>query len=125
MSKFDFRTPLIFILVGVILVLLVLMRKMDEGNKEITLEKRIEQLESKIENVKNTQKKKPPQKIPTRQKEPIVNGRIAIIIDDFGYRNDFVTDGFLALNANLTYAVIPGHEHSYFCLLYTSPSPRD
>ena len=57
MSKFDFRTPLIFILVGVILVLLVLMRKMDEGNKEITLEKRIEQLESKIENVKNTQKK--------------------------------------------------------------------
>lgn len=107
MSKFDFRTPLIFILVGVILVLLVLIRKMDEGNKEITLEKRIEQLESKIENVKNTQKKKPPQNTLTK-------GRIAIIIDDFGYRNDFVTDGFLALNANLTYAVIPGHEHSYF-----------
>ena len=114
MSKFDFRTPLIFILVGVILVLLVLMRKMDEGNKEITLEKRIEQLESKIENVKNTQKKKPPQKTLTKRKEPIAKGRIAIIIDDFGYRNDFVTDGFLALNANLTYAVIPGHEHSYF-----------
>ena len=107
MSKFDFRTPLIFILVGVILVLLVLIRKMDEGNKEITLEKRIEQLESKIENVKNTQKKKHPQNTLTK-------GRIAIIIDDFGYRNDFVTDGFLALNANLTYAVIPGHEHSYF-----------
>ena len=114
MSKFDFRTPLIFILVGVILVLLVLMRKMDEGNKEITLEKRIEQLESKIENVKNTQKKKPSQKTQTKKKEPTAKGRIAIIIDDFGYRNDFVTDGFLALNANLTYAVIPGHEHSYF-----------
>ena len=40
MSMFDFRTPLIFVLVGVILVLLVLMRKMDEGNKEITLEKK-------------------------------------------------------------------------------------
>ena len=79
MSKFDFRTPLIFILVGVILVLLVLMRKMDEGNKEITLEKRIEQLESKIENVKNTQKKKPPQKTLTKQKEPITKGRICLL----------------------------------------------
>ena len=114
MSKFDFRTPLIYILVGVILILLVLMRKKDEGNKEITLEKRIEQLESKIENVKNTQRKKPPQKTQAKEKEPAFKGRIAIIIDDFGYRNDFVTDGFLALDANLTYAVIPGHEHSYF-----------
>ena len=114
MSKFDFRTPLIYILVGVILILLVLMSKMDEGNKEQTLEKRIEQLESKIENVKNTQRKKPPKKTQAKQKEPAFKGRIAIIIDDFGYRNDFVTDGFLALDANLTYAVIPGHEHSYF-----------
>ena len=114
MSKFDFRTPLIYILVGVILVLLVLMRKMDEGNKEQTLEKRIEQLESKIENVKNIQRKKPDQESQTKQKKPVLKGKIAIIIDDFGYRNDYVTDGFLALDANLTYAVIPGHEHSYF-----------
>ena len=114
MSKFDFKTPIIYILSGIILILLVLMRRMDETNREQTLEKRIEQLESKIENVKNTQKKKPPQKTLTKQKEPITKGRIAIIIDDFGYRNDYVTDGFLALKADLTYAVIPGHEHSYF-----------
>jgi len=114
MSKFDFRTPLIYILAGVILILLVLMRKMDEGNKEQTLEKRIQQLESKIENVKNNQRKELLQKTQTKQKEPVFKGKIAIIIDDFGYRNDFVTDGFLALDANLTYAVIPGHEHSYF-----------
>ncbi|OUX30970.1 MAG: hypothetical protein CBE24_05855 [bacterium TMED264] len=114
MSKFDFRTPLIYILAGVILILLVLMRKMDEGNKEQTLEKRIQQLESKIENVKNNQRKELLQKAQTKQKEPVFKGKIAIIIDDFGYRNDFVTDGFLALDANLTYAVIPGHEHSYF-----------
>ena len=114
MSKFDFRTPLIYILVGVILVLLVLMRKMDEGNKEQALEKRIEQLESKIENVKNIQRKKPAQKTQTKQKKPVFKGKIAIIIDDFGYRNDYVTDGFLSLDADLTYAVIPGHEHSYF-----------
>ncbi len=38
MSKLDFRTPLIYILVGVIFILLVLMRKMNEGNKEQTKE---------------------------------------------------------------------------------------
>ena len=116
MSKFDFRTPLIYILVGIILILLVLMRKMDQNNKnnkEQTLEKRIEQLETKIENVKNAQKKKIPKK-PIKEKLPIYKGRIGIIIDDFGYRNDYITDGFLSLDADLTYAVIPGHEHSYF-----------
>ncbi len=41
-----------------------------------------------------------------------IRGTIAIIIDDFGYRNDEVSDGFLALDAPLTFAVIPGHEHS-------------
>tara|TARA_Y100001968_G_scaffold314499_1_gene339941 strand:+ start:929 stop:1936 length:1008 start_codon:yes stop_codon:yes gene_type:complete len=34
---------------------------------------------------------------------------IAIVIDDFGYRNDWVFDGFLDLDADLTYAVIPGN----------------
>ena len=114
MSKFDFKTPIIYILSGIILILLVLMKRMDENNKEHTLEKRIEQLESKIENVKKSQKKEPPKIESKKQKEPDYKGIIAIIIDDFGYRNDYVTDGFLALEADLTYAVIPGHEHSYF-----------
>lgn len=39
-------------------------------------------------------------------------GTVAIIIDDFGYRNDSVSERFLKLDADLTYAVIPGHEHS-------------
>jgi len=39
-------------------------------------------------------------------------GKIAIIIDDFGYSNDDVSDGFMKLKTKLTYAVIPGHEHS-------------
>ena len=34
------------------------------------------------------------------------------IFDDFGYRNDEISDGFLNLAARLTYAIIPGHEHS-------------
>ena len=48
------------------------------------------------------------------EKEVVVKsaGKIAIIIDDFGYRNDAVSDGFLKLKTKLTYAVIPGHEHS-------------
>lgn len=41
-------------------------------------------------------------------------GKIAIIIDDFGYRNDAVSDGFLNMDADLTYAVIPGHEYSQY-----------
>ena len=114
MSKFDFKTPIIYILSGIIIILLVLLKRVDESNKEHTLEKRIEQLESKIENVKKSQKKEPPKIESKKQKEPDYKGIIAIIIDDFGYRNDYVTDGFLALEADLTYAVIPGHEHSYF-----------
>ena len=114
MSKFDFKTPIIYILSGIILILLVLMKRMDENNKEHKLEKRIEQLESKIENVRKSQKKEPPKIESKKQEEPDYKGKIAIIIDDFGYRNDYVTDGFLALKADLTYAVIPGHEHSYF-----------
>ena len=59
MSKFDFKTPIIYILLGIILILLVLMRRMDESNnvsKEQTLEKRIQQLESKIEKCKEYSK---------------------------------------------------------------------
>ena len=45
---------------------------------------------------------------------PVLKGKIGIIIDDFGYRNDEVSDGFLELDAYLTYAIIPGHEYSTF-----------
>ncbi len=34
------------------------------------------------------------------------------MIDDFGYRNDEISDGFLELDARLTYAIIPGHRYS-------------
>ena len=39
-------------------------------------------------------------------------GKIAIIIDDFGYRNDEISEGFLLLDTHLTYSIIPGHEFS-------------
>ncbi|MCS5641456.1 MAG: divergent polysaccharide deacetylase family protein [Candidatus Marinimicrobia bacterium] len=44
--------------------------------------------------------------------EKSIAGELNIIIDDFGYRNDEVSDGFLSLGANLTFAVIPGHKYS-------------
>ena len=39
-------------------------------------------------------------------------GEIGLIIDDFGYRNDDISDGFLHLDVKLTCAVIPGHAYS-------------
>lgn len=41
-----------------------------------------------------------------------VRGRIAIIIDDFGYNRNQLSAGFMALNEKLTYSVIPGHRYS-------------
>ena len=37
---------------------------------------------------------------------------IVLVIDDFGYRNDSVSDGFLNLNIPITCAIIPGHLQS-------------
>ena len=107
----DLRTPIIYILTCIIVVLLIILKKMDDQNKEKTLEKRMEQLETKVENVKNAQKNKQ-HKLSPEEDPPKIKGKIGIIIDDFGYRNDEISDGFLNLNASLTYAVIPGHEHS-------------
>ena len=39
-------------------------------------------------------------------------GVIVLVIDDFGYRNDTVSDGFLELGVAITCAIIPGHEQS-------------
>ena len=40
------------------------------------------------------------------------NATIVLVIDDFGYRNDSVSDGFLNLNIPITCAIIPGHLQS-------------
>ena len=51
------------------------------------------------------------EKVPPEPLRPL-RGIIGLIIDDFGYRNDDVSRGFLDIPAKLTFAVIPGHEHS-------------
>jgi len=50
--------------------------------------------------------------LPKIEIEEDVRGYIVIIIDDFGYRDDNVSEGFLSLDADLTFAVIPGHQNS-------------
>lgn len=47
-----------------------------------------------------------------KEKKEKSRGTIALIIDDFGYRDDGISDGFLALDIPLTCAVIPGHRNS-------------
>ncbi len=45
----------------------------------------------------------PPTKVP---------GKIVLVIDDFGYRDDAVSKGFLELPVPITCAIIPGHTYS-------------
>tara|TARA_X000001036_G_C20576672_1_gene764955 strand:- start:179 stop:1039 length:861 start_codon:yes stop_codon:yes gene_type:complete len=106
MKKFDFRTPMIYILTFIILILLIIMKKMDDESKEQDLQDRMVEVEKKKEQKDSSDVILP--KKPT----PILKGIIGIVIDDFGYRNDEISDGFLELDARLTYAIIPGHRYS-------------
>ena len=106
MTKKKFQFPVQYLLIGIIAILLIFLRHMD--NRVSELEKQIVILD-KVEYVGDIEKA---HKISPEVSPPSLKGTIGIIIDDFGYRNDEVSKGFLKLNARLTYAVIPGHEHS-------------
>lgn len=106
MKKFDFRTPMIYILTFIILILLIIMKKMDDESKEQDLQDRMVEVEKKKE------QKDSADVILPKKPTPILKGIIGIVIDDFGYRNDEISDGFLELDARLTYAIIPGHRYS-------------
>tara|TARA_B100000609_G_scaffold21048_1_gene15118 strand:+ start:407 stop:1267 length:861 start_codon:yes stop_codon:yes gene_type:complete len=106
MKKFDLRTPIIYVLTFIIIILLIVMKKMDDDKKEQVLEEKMAVVEKK-------RKEKEELDLTFPQKpEPNIKGIIGLVIDDFGYRNDEISDGFLELDARLTYAVIPGHRHS-------------
>tara|TARA_B100001250_G_scaffold224962_1_gene192919 strand:- start:666 stop:1520 length:855 start_codon:yes stop_codon:yes gene_type:complete len=104
MNKYDLRTPIIYVLIFIIVVLLIILKQQDDQNKEVALKEKIEKVETKKDKRKS--------KVFPEAPVPALKGKIGIIIDDFGYRNDEISDGFLNLDAHLTYAVIPGHEHS-------------
>ena len=104
----DFKTPIMYLLILIIMMLLVVLKRVDDRNSE---------LESIIESKKeNTEKDPIPFPLPveklSKKSSKVIEGVIGIIIDDFGYRNDEISDGFLKLDVSMTYAVIPGHTYS-------------
>ena len=105
MKKKNSRFSVNYILIGILVVLLIFLKRMDDRISE--LEKR----ETFVEKVELKKEKKLHKLIPVVS-PPTLRGTIGIVIDDFGYRNDDVSDGFLNLDVPLTYAVIPGHEYS-------------
>ena len=56
--------------------------------------------------------KEPVSKTVPASKPKKLAGTIVLVIDDFGYRNDNISDGFLQLGVSITCAIIPGHEHT-------------
>tara|TARA_B100001971_G_scaffold205282_1_gene222558 strand:- start:123 stop:950 length:828 start_codon:yes stop_codon:yes gene_type:complete len=95
MSKLDLRTPIIYFLTVVIVLLLIIIKRMGgPAEKPGTA-------------AKETIEESSAATAPIQTK-----GEIGLIIDDFGYRNDEISDGFLHLDVNLTCAVIPGHAYS-------------
>ncbi len=95
MSKLDLRTPIIYFLTVVIVLLLIIIKRMGgPAEKPGTA-------------AKETIEESSAATAPIQTK-----GKIGLIIDDFGYRNDEISDGFLHLDVNLTCAVIPGHVYS-------------
>ena len=57
------------------------MKKMDDQNKQDTFSKRIDQLETKIDKVKEVQRYKEKN---LKVDPPVLKGKIGVIIDDFG-----------------------------------------
>ena len=109
MKNIDLKTPMIYFLMIIIVILLIVLKKMDDESKQNY------EIDTPIEKIEKVEKKKVKiinEEIFEEKKEPTIIGSIAIVIDDFGYRNDLISDGFLEIDASLTYAIIPGHNYS-------------
>ena len=90
------------------MMLLVVLKRVDDRNTE--LEETIDFLRKRNSEIPIPAPIIPKNKI--KESSEVIEGVIGIIIDDFGYRNDEISDGFLNLDAKLTYAIIPGHTYS-------------
>lgn len=105
MKNPDYRSPLIYLLTLFVIVLLIVLKRqqdhLDKLEDEIAFD-----MEEIVDEPPIEVEKVPPEPLPP------LRGIIGLIIDDFGYRNDDVSKGFLDIPAKLTFAVIPGHEHS-------------
>ena len=102
MNKLDLRTPVIYFLLLIVIILLVVIKRISvEEPMSLRSKELVEDRDLPVDERKHSNKK-------TEE----IKGKIVLIIDDFGYRNDEISDGFLNLNIKLTCAVIPGHAYS-------------
>ena len=105
MKNPDYRSPVIYLLTLFVVVLLIVLKRQQDH-----LDKLEDEIAFDMEEIVDD----PPIEVEKARPEPLppLRGIIGLIIDDFGYRNDDVSRGFLDIPAKLTFAVIPGHEHS-------------
>ena len=101
----DYKTLIIYVLTLFVVVLLIVLKKQQNHLSELENEVI---LDEKVELVLDSLDKEPIKEDVSKKAVIPMRGVIAIIIDDFGYRNDHISNGFLELPAKLTYAVIPG-----------------
>ena len=106
----DYKTLTIYVLTLFVIVLLIVLKKQQDHLTELEDEVVIETEKSTV--FPDTLKQESLDKSPDVTAQVPMRGVIGLIIDDFGYRNDHVSNGFLNLSGKLTYAIIPGHEYS-------------
>ena len=105
----DYKTLAIYVLTLFVVVLLIVLKKQQDHLTELESEV----VETEVPKVyPDSLKEKPAEAEEVEISQIPMRGVIAIIIDDFGYRNDHISNGFLEIPAKLTYAIIPGHDHS-------------
>ena len=105
----DYKTLAIYVLTLFVVVLLIVLKKQQDHLTE--LENDI--VETEITTISpDTLEEQTSSQTPVETEKIPMRGVIGLIIDDFGYRNDHVSNGFLQLPGKLTYAIIPGHDYS-------------
>ena len=105
----DYKTLAIYVLTLFVVVLLIVLKKQQDHLTD--LENDIVEIEITTISPDTLGEQKSSQSTVETAKVPM-RGVIGLIIDDFGYRNDHVSNGFLQLPGKLTYAIIPGHDYS-------------
>ena len=105
----DYKTLAIYVLTLFVVVLLIVLKKQQDHLTD--LENDI--VETEITTISpDTLEEQTSSQTPVETAKVPMRGVIGLIIDDFGYRNDHVSNGFLQLPGKLTYAIIPGHDYS-------------
>ena len=105
----DYKTLAIYVLTLFVVVLLIVLKKQQDHLTD--LENDIFETETATISP-DTLEEQTSSQTPVEIAKVPMRGVIGLIIDDFGYRNDHVSNGFLQLPGKLTYAIIPGHDYS-------------